>query len=235
MREDIATIPVNDIFGPKDGCPFCRMRDMLEQRMAEYITGAAMMEPSVRVETNRLGFCHEHFNQMLAVGHKLSVNLILESLLDTVKAEIFGMEKKSAKKIAAAVQARRDSCFICDNIADSTRHLLEVCLRMWRTDPDFRRLYNEQPYICLPHYGQVMDAAQKLPKKDFAAFEQETTRLAAQYLDEVKGDVTHFCSMFDYRNAGGDWGNSKDAAERAIQWLTARKPTAEEDSNAKNR
>ena len=45
MREDICSIPVNEVFEPKDGCPFCRMRDMLEDRMATYITGAAMMEP----------------------------------------------------------------------------------------------------------------------------------------------------------------------------------------------
>ena len=49
MREDICSIPISEIFEPKDGCPFCRMRDMLEDRMATYITGAAMMEPDVRV------------------------------------------------------------------------------------------------------------------------------------------------------------------------------------------
>ena len=47
MREDICSIPISEIFEPKDGCPFCRMRDMLEDRMATYITGAAMMEPDV--------------------------------------------------------------------------------------------------------------------------------------------------------------------------------------------
>ena len=54
MREDLCSIPIHDVFLPKDGCPFCRMRDMLEDRMATYITGAAMMEPDVRGETNRL-------------------------------------------------------------------------------------------------------------------------------------------------------------------------------------
>ena len=38
MREDICSIPISEIFEPKDGCPFCRMRDMLEDRMATYIT-----------------------------------------------------------------------------------------------------------------------------------------------------------------------------------------------------
>lgn len=68
MREDICSIPISEIFEPKDGCPFCRMRDMLEDRMATYITGAAMMEPDVRVETNHLGFCHQHFEQILQRG-----------------------------------------------------------------------------------------------------------------------------------------------------------------------
>lgn len=70
MREDICSIPISEIFEPKDGCPFCRMRDMLEDRMATYITGAAMMEPDVRVETNRLGFCHQHFEQILQRGSR---------------------------------------------------------------------------------------------------------------------------------------------------------------------
>ena len=68
MREDICSIPVNEVFEPKDGCPFCRMRDMLEDRMTTYITGAAMMEPDVRIETNRQGFCFEHFNQPAGRG-----------------------------------------------------------------------------------------------------------------------------------------------------------------------
>lgn len=33
MRKDICSIPISEIFEPKDGCPFCRMRDMLEDRM----------------------------------------------------------------------------------------------------------------------------------------------------------------------------------------------------------
>ena len=66
MRESILTIPVTDIFEPKCGCPICRLRDTLEQRTVEYIMGAAMMEPDVRMETNKLGFCKTHFEQMRA-------------------------------------------------------------------------------------------------------------------------------------------------------------------------
>ena len=146
MREDICSIPVNDVFLPKDGCPFCRMRDMLEDRMATYITGAAMMEPDVRVETNRLGFCTEHFNQILARGSRLSVALILESLLQTVHDEVFPQGGKvQPKKVAAAVHSREEHCFVCENIEKNTAHLLDSTLKLWQTDPDFQKLYAEQP------------------------------------------------------------------------------------------
>ena len=92
------------------------MRDMLEDRMATYITGAAMMEPDVRVETNRLGFCSQHFNQILARGSRLSVALILESLLAEVKGQVFPEGKTAVKKIAGAVHQRENQCFICGNI-----------------------------------------------------------------------------------------------------------------------
>ena len=29
MKETIVTIPINDLFAPKDGCPLCRMEEML--------------------------------------------------------------------------------------------------------------------------------------------------------------------------------------------------------------
>ena len=183
MREDICSIPVNDVFLPKEGCPFCRMRDMLEDRMATYITGAAMMEPDVRVETNRLGFCHQHFEQILARGSRLSVALILESLLHTVEEEVFPQGKAQPKKIAAAAMAREDHCFICENIEKNMVHLTGSTLQLWQREEEFRRLYAAQPYLCLPHYAMVLQAAAKLPRKLFPQFEADTTRLAKAYLE----------------------------------------------------
>ena len=100
MREDICSIPINAIFGPKDGCPICRMRDMLEERLTKYITDAAMMEPDVRIETNRLGFCKDHFDMILSVGSRLSVALILESHLKEIEEKVLFLdnEKQAEKK-----------------------------------------------------------------------------------------------------------------------------------------
>jgi hypothetical protein len=235
MREDLCSIPVHDVFLPKCGCPFCTMRDMLEDRIATYITGAAMMEPNVRVETNHLGFCHEHFDQIIARGSKLSIALILESLLDEIHHDIFPQEKTPAKKVIAAFKERQNSCFICENVEKNMVHLIKSTLHLWQSDSDFRTLYADQPYICFSHYGMVIEAAQKMPKKNFPIFAAETTRLSENYLKILKTDVTHFCRMFDYRNKDADWGNSKTATDRAVEYLVSRKANVSSKTEEKNR
>ena len=81
MKESIYTIPVSEVLEPRDGCPLCRMQDTLEKRAIEYIMGAAMMEPDVRQETNRQGFCSNHYNMMLSQRNRLSLALMLQSRL----------------------------------------------------------------------------------------------------------------------------------------------------------
>ena len=235
MREDLCSIPIHDVFLPKEGCPFCRMRETLEDRLAAYITGAAMMEPSVRLETNRLGFCARHFERVLAKGSKLSVALILESLLHQVGEEVFPGGKYVPKKTAAAVAYRESHCFLCENLDGHMAHLMRNTVALWRSDGEFRQLYREQPVLCLPHYGQALAAAQTLPKRELAAFQEDTQRLAWASLDRLSQQVTQFTKMFDYRNAGGDFGDSRDAAERAVAWLTGREPVVQEKADEKNR
>lgn len=232
MREDICSIPINDIFVPRDGCPFCRMRDMLEDRMATYITGAAMMEPDVRIETNRLGFCKTHFDMILERGSRLSVALILESLLAEVEKDI--MSDKLKTSISNA-EKRRHSCFVCENVDKNMEHLCASVIKLWQSEAEFRQLYSNQTHICGEHYSMIMSYAAKMPKKNLIPFSQITTKLAKDYMETLRSDVTHFCRMFDYRNKNGDWGNSRDSIERAIEYLTARKVTTTTKTEGKNR
>ena len=84
MAEQLYTIPINEAFDVKEGCPLCRLRHQLEEQSLSYIMGAAMMEPDVRIVTNQLGFCRRHFHRMLGMGNRLSLALMLESHLDSV-------------------------------------------------------------------------------------------------------------------------------------------------------
>ena len=84
--ETLYTIPVNMAFeecadsGDKC-CPFCRLYSDLEDTELEYILGASMMEPDVRVKTNEMGFCSQHFNMMLGRKNRLPFALMMESHL----------------------------------------------------------------------------------------------------------------------------------------------------------
>lgn len=232
MKEDICSIPINELFEPKSGCPLCRMDQMLEARLAEYITGAAMMEPDVRIETNRLGFCSRHFDKITAVGSRLSVALILESHLKELEERAFeGTETKKKRFSSSPSQEKGpgETCFICENMEKNRNHLVESLLHLWAKEPEFRALYKEQECLCLPHARLLIKAASGGNRKALEAFIQDTKALSLKYLEEVGKDITHFCRMFDYRNKNADWGNSKDAIERSIAYLTSRMAPEEED------
>ena len=84
MAETIYTIPINEAFDKAEEserpiCPFCELYDMLENNALEAVMGAAMMEPDIRIETNKHGFCRGHFNKIYEKGNRLGLALILES------------------------------------------------------------------------------------------------------------------------------------------------------------
>ena len=239
MKESIYTIPISEVFEPRDSCPICRLRDILEERCVEYITGAAMMEPDVREVTNRTGFCKFHYDKMLKVRNRLSLALILESHLDYLNHSLLeGNEGLFSKgKKAEKVKEAAGSCYVCDTIQWAMDRMVDNLLKMWAGEEQFRTLYSQQPVICLEHCGLLVQAAQqKLNKKQAPVFIEETYRITRSYLTALKEDVTHFCRMFDYRNASSnaDWGNSRDSIERAIWFLTSRSPEGMEDAKKKS-
>ncbi len=228
MKETICTIPINDVFGPKDGCPICRLRDMLEKNSIDYITGAAMMEPDVRVETNEKGFCGTHLNMMLSNGKRLQNALILETHLEKIIQDYFPekVRGKASVKELTKIDKMEKSCFVCDRIEWGMVHMFETIFDSYEKDEEFKKLYNSQTHICLPHYKELMlisTSKRGIRSKIANEFNEDTQKLVRKYLVELQSDVSHFCSMFDYRNRGGDWKNSKDAIERSIEFLTTRK------------
>ncbi len=216
MREDICTIPVNDAFLEKDGCPICRMRSMLEERALEYITGAAMMEPDVRIVTNKQGFCGEHMGKLAARRSSLPLALMLQTHLEDLGESLFLKNDKDGK-IAAA---RLSTCFICEKVEWGMEHMLQTVYVSFERDREFRALMEEQPTICLPHYQLLLSGIKKSGLKRYSdEFRACIRTLAERQLNELNADLKHFCSMFDYRNNGSDdWGNSKTAIERTVRF-----------------
>ena len=223
MREDICTIPISEVFEPKDGCPICRMYEMSEAHLIEYITGAAMMEPDIRMETNRLGFCPRHYVGMMKQRNRLSVSLTLETHLQEIRKTLDFAGKLPDKEQLHALHQQAQGCFVCEKIEWAVARMFNTMFQLWQKEPDFRALYEQQPGLCFKHTELLLRTAQKnMNRKTYAAYAAATAKLAYKQLDPVLADISAYCKMYDYRNAGGDWSKTKDSPERALQFLNGR-------------
>lgn len=215
MKESIYTIPLNDVFGVKDGCPICRMRKMLEDRCIEYIMGAAMMEPDIRIETNKYGFCGTHFDMMLKQKNRLSLALMLETHLDELLSDHIPASPKRKSSPA-------DTCYVCKEIDAIMEKLLQNTARTAAKDPAFAAQLYDQPYFCFKHYDLLCASIREaLPKKAANEIIGKVTEREKAYSQKLRDDVHTFTMTFDYR-ATPEQRNSPEiklSVERAIEAL----------------
>ena len=243
MKEQIHTIPVNEAFESGDECPFCFMERQLERSAIRYYAGpgASYMEPDVRVTTNRLGFCRGHMKKLYDYGNTLGSALMLQSYYDDLLEEFhaavqsFQMPEKKRlfqkKKPAAEdvywkrLQERVDSCAICDKIEYNLSryyHTFFVLLK----DAEFRRKVEGSKGFCLRHFARLLrEAEENLPNSQREWFYQTVFPLMEENMLRVKGDLDWLIAKYDYRNAGADWKNSKDALQRTMQKLQGSYPS----------
>ena len=227
--EQIYTIPVNEAFekGAQDkscGCPICSLYRKLESDELSIILGASMMEPDVRIQTNKKGFCAKHYEKMLKMSNRLGMALILESHLAEVREKIENRSSlpflSSKDKPIQAISELERSCYVCERIENNMQHMIETAVILWDRDPEFKAKLKAQPYFCLPHYKRLLEYAKsRLSKKAYAEFSSEIGEVVNSYSEELSDDVSWFCKKFDYRYENEPWGNSKDAIERAIKFL----------------
>ena len=210
------------------------MRNTVEEHISEYIMGAAMMEPDVRMETNELGFCFTHYEMLLQQNNRLSLGLMLNTYLETARTNIFEKKailfKNSAKqKKAKKANEMEQTCFVCSKVDWGVNHMLETVFTMYVKDENFRKLFKAQEYICIPHYNMLMEkASEKLQKGDLDDFANALDALVTEYMKKLNSDVNDFCNSFDYRNAGKlhtpEMEHVRTSVERSIEFLTGRKP-----------
>ena len=224
--EQIYTIPVNEAFEASAadaacGCPMCAIYRKLEANELDLILGASMMEPDVRIKTNKQGFCRLHYDLMFVRKNRLGMALTLESHLKELQGDLKeGLLGAPGSRPVKRIRELEDDCYVCRRIEYHFAHMIETAVMLWQIDPDFAPKLDAQPYFCLPHYRALMEYAQKrLGKKDLARFAKACDGVMNRYLTTLTDDVSWFCKKFDYRYDEEPWYNSKDAVERAIKFL----------------
>lgn len=237
MKDTIETIPVNEAFSSGDECPFCYLERMAEQRTIRYVLGpgASYMEPDVRGVTDRKGFCTGHYKKMYDFGNALGNALIMQTyyagLLEELEQEtekfvtpgkrpLINIKKTSAgNTLLQWAKKRQSTCYICDRL-DYNMNRYYVTFFTLIKKPEFRQLTEECKGFCMRHFAQLLEKAEtELPNSQREWFYQTVVQLMRQNMVRVKEDIDWFVGMFDYRQAGADWKNSRDAVSRGMQKL----------------
>ena len=226
MIEKIYTIPVNEAFDLYSGCPVCSLYKKLEDIELDKILGAAMMEPDTRIKTNEKGFCGRHYDIMFKMKNRLGLALMLEThlsenIISLLKGNAILNLISNPKNKNKKIEKQNDNCYICGEINYHLGKMLETVALLWETEKEFREKLRNQPYFCTSHYSALLYAAEyTMPKKIYAEFVSECQQVMVRYSEKLLQDVSWFVKKFDYNYHDEPWGDSKDAVERAIKFLS---------------
>lgn len=220
--ETIYTIPVNEAFdacriseGEKEAgripiCPFCLLTAKCEENELDLILGASMMEPDVRIMTNRKFFCRRHYSRMLSMKNRLGLALMVQSHMAELREEI----------LSSKIPSEGETCYICDRIEATLARMFTASAVLWARDGSFRKKAAEQEVYCIPHLARFLNAGKKeIPRREYAAFSESIRNAALRKFDGLSSDIDHFCRKFDYRYENEDWNGAKNAVERAEKLL----------------
>lgn len=256
MKETIYTIPVSEAFDTDGICPFCTLALRLESERADYTLGASMMEPDTRAITNSLGFCARHFSMLLERQNKLSLALILETHLQSVRGRLSALEanitqsgvargglfrkkggaRTGAAMLEAAICAAEEGCAVCKSVDATMERYFDVFFYLWENDTQFREKFDACSGFCLPHYREMVQKCTVYLKADKArTFTEYLYKKQQKMLACLQEDIHKFTLKFDYRNKDMEWGTAKDAPRSAAAVLAGYRVFLGEDKDEKNR
>lgn len=233
MAEQLYTIPINEAFDQFECCPLCRLRSKLETQSLNYIMGAAMMEPDIRIVTNKKGFCRTHFHKMLSMGNRLSLALMLESHLASVSnlipeasdkkpGKLGKLKKYDGETPAEPLMEQVNSCYVCERAAEFEQKYVSNVVYIWKKDPAFREKLKKQPYFCMEHAAALLNTGKKdMSEANYLTFSQDILTLLRDHLSTLRKDVTTFCRSFDHENAGKPLSQeARFSVENSIAFLS---------------
>ena len=240
MNKNIATFPLTEAFRAGDECPFCNLERSAEQHAISFILGSAYMEDDIRAATDATGFCKHHYKMMYDYGNRLGSAWILSthmkklneelakelqgftpgktSMLSRMKKTDMAGNNTPKTTIGTWVRRKTQSCYVCDHFNEIYGRYLDVFFDMLKEDAEFQELFKKSKGFCLPHFGDLMEAAEKrLNDAQKKELYPQIFAMMQENMKRVQKDVAWFVEKNDYRNKDKDWGESKDSIPRAMQ------------------
>lgn len=229
MKEQLYTIPVNDIFDKDCECPVCAMKKSLEDDGVAFAMGPSYMEDDIRLTTDKIGFCARHMQMMYDFENRLGLALIIDTHMKNMIKEVELLQKKGrkssgglfSKKEESSIYSYTDrishSCFICDRIRHTFERYIATIFYLYENDSSFSGKFKRSKGFCLEHYGMLYETAPKyLHGTVLEDFTKDLDEAFLNNLKRMEEEVSWFIDKFDYRNVDAPWKTSKDALPRAM-------------------
>lgn len=237
MKEQLYTIPVNDIFDKDCECPVCAIKKSLDDDGVAFAMGPSYMEDDIRLTTDKIGFCAHHMQMMYDFENRLGLALVLDTHMKNMIENIELLQKKGRKSSGGLFSKKEEtpvynytemvhhSCYICDRIRHTYERYIATIFYLYENDPAFQKKFKKSRGFCLEHYGMLYETAPKyLHGNTLDTFTKDLDQVFLSNLKRMEEEVSWFIDKFDYRNKDADWKTSKDAIPRTMQKLVGGYP-----------
>lgn len=239
MKEQIYAIPVNDAFKEDTECAFCQMKNKLDREAVDFMMGPSYMEDDIRMETNKLGFCQDHYKKMYSEQNRLGLALMLQTHLQQMNKDLINIlpedglptiSKKSIFSKAPVVSNEASQhihniskeCYICNKVENTYSKFLDTFFYLWKKDENFVNLVKNSKGFCLNHFADIYESApSKLSANECTEFYKIIIPIELENLKRIEEELSWFINKFDYRYADEPWKNSKDSLPRAIEKVSS--------------
>jgi hypothetical protein len=237
---------VHDAYAQGCECPLCWLRDGAEKTYLLSFTHSRVMEPNVRVQTNRTGFCPDHYRLLYAGENKLGLALMvhthLQERLPGMRADLESLGRGAgagrpasagkgralrgrgararAEAAAASLASLRDECFICTLLdADVARWIFTI-LYLWGKDPGFPAVFRASRGFCLGHFLDAFRAAQRtLRAERLERWCGDVIPLMTGSLERLERELWEFTQLFHDSHRGLGTDEQRTALARALRKL----------------
>lgn len=228
---------VHDAYAGGGECPLCVLMEGAERAYLASFQHSRVMEPNVRVQTNKTGFCPDHLGKLFQGENKLGLALVmlthlqekLPSLVSALDGTVTAAERgrrDAEARIRATIQSletMRDDCFICGLLSQDLERYTWTILYLWRKDRDFAAVFRASRGFCLSHFCAVLQSALSVLRQDrLAAWLRDAVPLMAGSLGKLEKDLAAFTQLYQAGNRSLGTDDERSALARTLQKLSGR-------------
>ena len=233
MKDHLETAPVIDAVRNHDLCPFCQLRDMIEQQTVERYLGGAVMEPDIRIRTNAAGFCRSHHQLLMAQKDYHGYALMMHTRLKTVASQLAPAVKglsgnglfgnKSVSSLLQQLDESTGRCLVCENMADTVSRYMDIFMKLYREDSAFRTDFGNGHGVCLRDLPLLLQKSQTLLSPSLRkSFLETVSGQLTEAFGTAQEDLDALCSSFHYGSEHKNNPRIHQALERAVNLLRGR-------------